>query len=108
MKDLSYIALLDVYGDALTQKQRDMLTDYYVRDFSLSEIGDNYEISRQAVHFALKQAEKSLNRYESKFGVCGFVSELYKRLDGIKNSDDTLGKIAELEEFIRSKYGTVR
>lgn len=108
MKDLSFIALLDVYGEALTQKQRDMLTDYYARDFSLSEIGDNYAVSPQAVHFAIKQAEKSLTKYENNFGVCGFISELYKRIDDIKQSKDTVNKVRELEEYIRSKYGTVR
>ncbi|MDE6398712.1 MAG: hypothetical protein K2L51_05270 [Clostridiales bacterium] len=113
MKDLSFLALLDVYGEALTAKQHEMLSDYYERDFSLSEIADNAGISRQAVHAAIKQAEDSLNGYESKFGVCAFVSELYKRLNDMCSeegalSDSARQKIAALEDFIRSKYGSVR
>ena len=113
MKDLSILALSDVYGDALTVRQHEMLSDYYERDFSLSEIADNAGISRQAVHAAIRQAEDSLKGYESKFGVCAFVSELYRRLNDVRSekgalSDSAVQKIAALEDFIRSKYGSVR
>lgn len=110
MKDLSFIALTDIYGYALTSKQRDMMTDYYVRDFSLSEIADNYEVSRQAVHFAIKNAEKSLLKYESRFGVKEFVSGLNARIAAVRT--ETTGAVAakldEIDEYIRSRYGTVR
>ena len=111
MKDLSVLALLDIYGEALTVKQREMLSDYYERDFSLSEIADNAGVIRQAVHAAVKQAEESLAEYENKLGVCAFVSELYKRLNDLRTAETAESvrqKITETEEFIRSKYGTVR
>lgn len=110
MKDMTYLALLDIYGKALTDKQRSVLTDYYERDFSLSEIASNTGISRQAVHFTIKQAEKSLRDYESYFGVRGFVTALCEKLNEIKSQgieNRAAEKIAELEEFIRSNYGTV-
>ena len=34
--------LLDLYGEALTIKQRDYLNFYYNDDLSLSEIAENY------------------------------------------------------------------
>ncbi len=110
MKDYNYIALMDIYGNALTEKQKDMLADYYERDYSLSEIADNFKVSRQAVHSAVKQAEESLTELESKLKVRFFVSELVKRLQEVKNLCDSeaANKIAELEDFIRSVYGTVR
>ncbi len=97
---------MDIYGNMLTAKQRDILADYYERDFSLSEIADNAGISRQAVHFAVKQAEESLADYESKLGVYTFIKELNGkiRMLGGENSES----VADLEDFIRSKYGTVR
>lgn len=111
MKDLSYLTLMDIYGAALTAKQRDMMADYYERDYSLSEIADNYGVSRQAVHFAVKQAEESLKHFESLFGVCAFVGILNEKLSvvkrGLQNKDAAMARIAELEEFIRSKYGSV-
>ena len=107
MKDYTYLALMDIYGDALTEKQRDMLADYYERDYSLSEIADNFGVSRQAVH-----SEESLSEFESKFKIRFFVSEIAKRLQDIKRDcngcADAAKKVAELEEFIRSVYGTVR
>ena len=41
--------LLDLYGEALTTKQRDYLCFYYNDDLSLSEIAENEEIGRAHV-----------------------------------------------------------
>ncbi len=38
-KDLEMGYLLDFYGEGLTEKQREMLRQYYNDDLSLSEIG---------------------------------------------------------------------
>ncbi len=110
MKDLHYLTLMDIYGNALTEKQRDMLADYYERDFSLSEIADNYGISRQAVHFAVKQAEDSLNGYEEKFGVCAFIAGLNIKMDMLKSAlpSGYENELNGITEYIRSNYGTVR
>lgn len=113
MKDLTVLSLLDIYGDALTVKQREMLSDYYARDFSLSEIADNAGISRQAVHAAVKQAEESLFAFEKHFGVYAFVSKLNMHLRSIRQSlspEDSaaLQKLADVEEYVRSMYGAVR
>lgn len=112
MKDLSYISLLDIYGKALTEKQHRIITDYYERDFSLSEIADNLGISRQAVHSAIRQAEDSLRFYEERMGFCSFLSQLNRKTAEIKSELEQNGimseKFAEFEDFIRSNYGTVQ
>ena len=41
--------LLEIYGKLLTEKQYNFLDDYYNNDFSLSEIAENYKITKQAV-----------------------------------------------------------
>ena len=46
-KDLNMSILLDLYGELLTEKQRDVLELYYNDDLSLAEIAQQYEISRQ-------------------------------------------------------------
>ena len=48
-KDLEMGYLLDFYGEVLTEKQREMLRQYYNDDLSLSEIGENFGITRQGV-----------------------------------------------------------
>ena len=46
-KDFEMGYLLDFYGEVLTPKQREMLRQYYNDDLSLSEIGENFGITRQ-------------------------------------------------------------
>ena len=56
-KDLQITMLFDIYGDMLTQKQRDFITYYYDDDLSLSEIAQNEGITRQGVRDSIKRAE---------------------------------------------------
>ena len=108
MKDLSYLELSDIYGDALTEKQREIISDYYARDFSLTEIAENRGVSRQAVHYALKQAQDSLDSYESKFGFREFLRELSVKLDEACERGGNIDGLNEIADFIRSSYGTIR
>ena len=56
--------LYDFYGDLLTERQRNIYHMYFCEDLSLAEIGDRFGISRQAVNFSLKQAQKSFDSLE--------------------------------------------
>ena len=68
-KKLETSDLLDIYGELLTEKQRDMLELYYNDDLSLSEIAEHYEISRQGVHDSIKRGEETLEEYEKILGL---------------------------------------
>ena len=61
--------LLEIYGKLLTQKQYDLLNDYYNNDLSLAEIAENENITRQAVRDNLKKGERKLFYYEEKLEV---------------------------------------
>jgi len=61
--------LYDFYGELLTARQKDVMKLYHEENLSLSEIADEFGISRQGVHDALKNAEKSLLEYEEKLGL---------------------------------------
>lgn len=61
--------LYDFYGQLLTAKQREILKLYYEDNYSLSEIAEEFGISRQGVHDAVKKAEKSLHEYEKKLAL---------------------------------------
>ncbi len=63
------IMLKDFYGPLLTEKQQDVLNLYYENDWSLSEIADSMNISRQGVHDLIKRAELSLLEYEQRLGL---------------------------------------
>ena len=61
--------LLETYGKLLTEKQYNLLDDYYNMDLSLSEIAENENITRQAVRDNLKKGENKLFEYEEKLGI---------------------------------------
>lgn len=65
-KTLKESLLMDFYGELLPQRQKDVMKLYYEEDLSLSEISEEFEISRQGVHDALKKAQHSLAEYEKK------------------------------------------
>jgi uncharacterized protein len=61
--------LNDFYGSLLTQKQQDVMKLYHEENLSLSEIAQEFGISRQGVHDTLKNAEHALLEYETKLGL---------------------------------------
>lgn len=65
-KNFIFSILYDYYGDLLKDNQSNIIDLYYNQDYSLSEIAEEMNISRQGVHDALKRAEKSLLEYEDK------------------------------------------
>lgn len=79
-KNLQFSVLLDYYGPALTEKQRQILTEYYDEDLSLSEIGENYGISRQGVRDAIKHGEAALSELESQLGFAAHATQTQKDL----------------------------
>ena len=65
-KDMRMGLLLDFYEPLMTEKQSELLRNYYDLDLSLSELAEDTGVSRQAVQFALKKAEKKLLSFEEK------------------------------------------
>ena len=72
------INLYDYYGILLTEKQQVYFEDYYFNNLSLSEISDNYEVSRNAIHKQLKDVEVELNDYERKLKLYEKALEIRK------------------------------
>ncbi len=65
MSDRDYLIILyDFYGELLTLKQQQYFEDYYFNNFTLSEISQNLNISRNAVHKSLKGICEKLIKYE--------------------------------------------
>ena len=85
--------LLDLYGEALTVKQRDYLNFYYNDDLSLSEIAENEGITRQGVRDAIKRAEALLYDLESKLK---FSKKLEKYQNGL---EDIIKYSEEINEY---------
>ena len=90
-KDLQISFLLDFYGDVLTQKQRDVMEQYYNDDFSLAEIAANFGITRQGVRDSIKRGESILLELEQKVG----FAARYKAVQ------ESMARIEELTRDIR-------
>lgn len=84
--------LYDFYSNLLTQKQRDVMDLYHGENYSLSEISEEFGISRQAVHISLKNAEKSLLEYEKKLGL-------------VKRFDQSRTALAKIDEKLDAMIG---
>ena len=56
--------LLSLYGKLLTKTQQKYMDLYYNEDLSLSEIGENENITRQAVRTILVKSKNKLQEYE--------------------------------------------
>ena len=74
MEDIIYYnELYDLYGELLTDKQKEYFENYYFNNFSLSEMAENYDVSRNAIHKQLKIVIEKLEDYENKM-------QLYKKM----------------------------
>ena len=73
--------LNQLYGKLLTQKQSEIIEDYYNKDLSLTEIAQNNGITRQAVRDIIKKGEKKLFDYEEKLLFMKRTLETEKRIE---------------------------
>ncbi len=93
MKNQAYrMALLyDFYGDMLTERQKEFYDLYYNEDLSLSEIAENYGISRQGVRDVIVRAEATLTELEDKTGI---IRRFHVMQDQLKALGDDVSAIA--------------
>jgi len=89
-KKVEISVLCEIYGKLLTEKQLSILEDYYNMDLSLSEIAENYNITRQAVRDVIKKGENKLFEFEEKLG---FMKKTYKQEEKIAMVLSELTKI---------------
>ena len=82
-KNVQMSMLCGFYGKLLTEKQYEFLNDYYNNDFSLSEIAENNNITRQAVRDILKKGEKKLFEYEEKLQFMKRTLNQEKRIEKV-------------------------
>ncbi|MHC9532583.1 putative DNA-binding protein [Dellaglioa sp. BT-FLS60] len=85
-------ALFEFYESLLTKKQAEYMAMYYGDDFSLGEIADNFDVSRQAVYDNIKRTEKILEDYEAKLNLYHNFIKRNEKLDQIKHYTDSAYK----------------
>ena len=91
--------LLDYYGDFLTKHQRDVFNEYYNEDLSMSEIAENYGISKSAVQDMIQRTIKRLNDLEDHLKLIEKDNKLNELIQQMRKEDDEL-----LNSYIEKLY----
>ncbi len=104
--------LLDFYGQMVTKRQYDILDLYYNSDYSLGEIAEELDISRQGVHDSIKRGKVALFDMERKLGLVRRFAEqkeiaakIFKLIDEV---DATLLSEQDSERLKRAREQTQR
>lgn len=108
LERLEYASLLyDFYGVLLSETQREVMALYHEDNLSLSEIADELGQSRQAVHYTLKKAEKSLEEFEEKLGLIAsydedsaLAEEAIALIDRMSGSAEEKARLAEIVKVL--------
>ena len=90
--------LYDFYGQLLSKRQQEVMALYHEENYSLSEIAEEFGISRQAVHDTLKKAEQALAEYEQKLGL----------VKTLQRSEAVIGRIDEKIDAPDHRFRTLQ
>ena len=90
--------LIQTYGKLLTEKQYQIMDDYYNNDLSLSEIAQNHNITRQAVRDIIKKGEKKLFEYEEK------LLFMKRTLNTEKKIEKVLSELTKIQKDYSDKH----
>lgn len=96
ISSVEYASLMyDFYGSLLDENKREIMDLYHEDNLSLAEIAEELDLTRQGVHYALKKAERSLEKYESALGLVAewkannvLISEADSLLESMSSADD--------------------
>ena len=108
-KKVEISMLCQIYGKMLTEKQYEVINDYYNNDLSLSEIAENNNITRQAVRDIIKKGENKLFELEEKLAFMKRTMKQEKKLQEILEElskiEDTSSekKVAKILEHVREE-----
>ena len=94
--------LYDFYSELLSQKQKQYLNDYFFNDLSLTEIQENYEISKQAVSNNIKRTIIELEQFEEKLNLIKLNNErlfLLNEIRKLTDNEEILDYIEQLSKL---------
>lgn len=93
--------LFDMYQDLLTDKQKYYFEQYYFNDYSLTEISENKNVSRNAVHDQIKRTVSKLYDFETKLQLLANSNkrqQLLQQLNDINTDDEVTRLLDELSK----------
>jgi len=92
--------LLDFYGQLLTERQFEIMDLQFNNDYSLGEIAEQLNISRQGVYDSIKRGKVLLKRMEEKLRLVEKFVKQKNKAQEILNNIRSLSKNGICEEDI--------
>ena len=99
-KKVEISILLEIYGNLLTEKQKEYMNYYYNEDLSLSEIAENDGITRQAVMRILQKSSKKLEEYEQKLQIMKKQKQIKKNIEQLRKDLKENKKLDNIENLL--------
>ncbi|MCH4168460.1 MAG: putative DNA-binding protein [Streptococcaceae bacterium] len=95
-------SLFEFYSTLLTEKQMNYIELYYADDYSLGEIAEEFQVSRQAVYDNIRRTEKLLEGYEQKLHLFSNYIVRKQYLDEIRSKYSDDPQLIEIIEQIQA------
>lgn len=106
-KKVSLSLLLAFYGEMLTENQREMSRLHWEEDLSLSEIAQQFSVSRQSVHDTVSRTEKQLEGLEEKLGLFRRFQRTEQILQQALNDLSHVSASPESQRYLQSARGAI-
>ena len=97
-KNIELTRLYDLYQEVLTKKQQAYFEAYYFDDLSISEISENFGVSRNAVHDQVKRTVNKLEELEKNLRLSALKKARKSLYDKIISKTDNQERIELVEE----------
>ena len=91
-----YNSLLLIYQELLSKTQKEILTDYFAFNLSISEIATNRSVSRAAVEDAIKKGQAKLDEFENALKVYEKNEKIKEVLESSKDRDSIIEEIGRI------------
>ena len=99
-KDFELTGLFEMYGNLLTEHQKELFDLYFGCDLSLGEIAEIKKISRQSVNDGLKKAKEILLETENKLGLFGKISRVIAETEKGEKSGDYKSAVLNIKSLL--------
>lgn len=107
-KNVEISVLCQLYGKVLTEKQYEVLNDYYNNDLSLSEIAENNNITRQAVRDIIKKGENKLYELENGISLMNKVLQEEKIVAKVEKELNEIEKLTNSNKEVAKKINNIK
>ena len=91
--------LYDFYGNLLTENQKNSFKLYYLYDYSLNEIAEELNISKQGVSDNIKRASRNLENFEANLKLVDRFDNTYEHVENMKQEINDLLKLSNDDEI---------